>query len=155
MIYSYKNEKEEIQRKLNLVDVDTLISKFLTPVSFNYVNFNIWLNKVLIESKEINKDYYRDILLVLDKQEKNITGILILKKSEEENKLCTIFVSEEYRNKGLGYLLFFIADEVLGSNISLSVNSNNLKYIKNNLSIFNYKELYKKDKELFFRKDFK
>lgn len=152
MIYSYKNEKKDLEKKLNVSDIDYLISDFVKPISYHYVDFNSWLNKILIESKEFKKYYYRDILIVLDEKDKNIVGILILKKSDEENKLCTIFVKEDYRNKGLGHLLFFIADEILGSDISLSVKFENLKYIKSNLSIFNYKELYKKDDELFFHK---
>lgn len=77
---------------------------------------------------------------------------MILKKTNTENKLCTLFVKEEYRCKGIGNLFFSIADEILENNIKLSVNYENLHFIENLLVKFNYKRLGQINNELFFFK---
>ena len=49
----------------------------------------------------------RDILFIRNPKNKNeIIAFSCLKKTETEKKICNIYVSEEFRNKGLGTILF-------------------------------------------------
>ena len=47
----------------------------------------------------------RNIIFIKNEEEK-IIALSCLKKDEEEKKICTLFVSDEYRKQGLGSLLF-------------------------------------------------
>lgn len=47
----------------------------------------------------------RNIIFVKNEEGK-IIALSCLKKDEEEKKICTLFVSDEYRKQGLGSLLF-------------------------------------------------
>lgn len=151
MIYSYRNDNLKIKEILGVTDVDKEIAELLKPVSLSYDKFNIWLNKVFNEVKNIDENIsYRDIILNI--QDKQIIGAMILKKTVKENKLCTVFINDTHRGKGFGKLFFFIADEILGGNIKLSVDINNLKFIYKLLVDFKYVKTGKINNELFFLK---
>ena len=71
-----------------------------------YPEIEKWFNKII---KEINIDNKkREIFLVITFKDKNIKliGLLILKNTKKEKKICTIHVLEEFRNKGIGKKLF-------------------------------------------------
>lgn len=45
-------------------------------------------------------------IIFIKNEEGKIIALSCLKKDEEERKICTLFVSDEYRRQGLGSLLF-------------------------------------------------
>ncbi len=45
-------------------------------------------------------------IIFIKNEEGKIIALSCLKKAEEEKKICTLFVSDEYRKQGLGSLLF-------------------------------------------------
>ena len=45
-------------------------------------------------------------IIFIKNEEGKIIALSCLKKDEEEKKICTLFVSDEYRKQGLGSLLF-------------------------------------------------
>lgn len=71
-----------------------------------YPGIENWFNKII---KEIDKDNRkRELFLVVvpNKGKIELAGILILKNTENEKKICTIRVIENFRNKGIGTKLF-------------------------------------------------
>ena len=59
----------------------------------------------------------RDILFVRSPDDENeIIAMACLKKTEKEKKICTLFVSKEYRGKGIGTLVVSKAFEWLETN---------------------------------------
>lgn len=70
-----------------------------------YPNIEEWFqNKVKKELEE--KKGSREILLVLNGNIHPIVGIAILKKSENEKKICTIRVHKKFLKRGIGSKLF-------------------------------------------------
>ena len=74
-----------------------------------------WFNKIIKEIDEDNKK--RELFLAVIKNERNIelAGILILKNTDREKKICSLRVIEKFRNKGIGKRLFEEAFEYLGT----------------------------------------
>ena len=71
------------------------------PMNF-YLDIKEWYEKVMSEIEQNNKR--RELFLALISKEENLhlAGILILKKTENEKKICTIRVLKNFRNKGIG-----------------------------------------------------
>ena len=57
---------------------------------------------------------YRNILFARN-DEGRIVAMSCLKKDDDEKKICTLFIEPEYRNHGLGSLLFEEAMKYLGT----------------------------------------
>ena len=58
-----------------------------------------------------------EVIFIMDGN--NIVGLAILKKSPDENKICTFMVCEEYRKKGYSKLLLEKSFEYLGTTMPL------------------------------------
>ena len=76
----------------------------------NYPNFSLWFAKVVRQLNSTTRKMY----VALD--EGKIAGVLILKRDNEENKICTLRVSEHYRGRGIGSRLMNIAITELKTN---------------------------------------
>lgn len=86
------------------------------------------------------KDSTREVLVVLDRQELKIAGIAILKKTQEENKICTIRVEKEYLNQGIGTQLFEEAFKYLEDTKPLiTISEDNIECFKPILKKFDFK----------------
>lgn len=103
--------------KIELAEKDFDVSKIapaLKNVAPLYPNFNIWFNNKFLRNFYIRN---RDILVAHNGQE--ICGISLLKKSLEENKICTFYVMPEFKGRELGSKLlekslnYFDDNEVL------------------------------------------
>ena len=81
-----------------------------------YPNIKEWFDKVLNEIKVNNKN--REMFLVLVPKD-IIAGILILKNTDSEKKICTIRVWENYQRQGIGTALFEKSFEFLGTKTPL------------------------------------
>lgn len=88
------------------------------PMNF-YSDIKEWYEKVMLEIEQNNKR--RELFLALISKEENLhlAGILILKNTENEKKICTIRVLKNFRNKGIGTKLFEKSFEYLGTKTPL------------------------------------
>lgn len=81
---------------------DEIILKIYDTTKFlekQYPNYNYWFEKIKNEIDGINRE------IVYIEINNEIIGLIILKNTIKEKKICTIFVKEKYRNKGIGNIL--------------------------------------------------
>lgn len=93
-----------------------LINPFLSDLCMQYPNFLSWYSKVNVEL------YlgWRSFIYILYKN--NVAAFSILKHTRNENKICTLFTSDKYRNNGLGsHLMEMSLDILKGENVSLTM----------------------------------
>jgi ribosomal protein S18 acetylase RimI-like enzyme len=76
------------------------VRDFLKQVEAHYPNFRSWLDFTF--ARQLT-DGNRKALIVKDKNE--IVGVSLLKKTREENKICTFYVAPQHRGKGIGKML--------------------------------------------------
>jgi len=88
-------QKDEFNK---IVDEIYLLTKHLNKI---YPEYKKWFYDKQIKGCLNGK---RNILFIKNENEK-IIGMSSLKKDNYEKKICTLFVKEEYRNKGYGNLL--------------------------------------------------
>lgn len=99
----------KIERLKDYLDTTTneefikLAAKIYVSTSFNcrdYPRYKEWYFTKQLPGIKNNE---RDILFVRNPKDYNdIIAVACLKKSKEEKKLCTLYVSDKYRNLGLG-----------------------------------------------------
>lgn len=89
---------------------DTILDVFKT-MEIKYPNFDDWFGKIFVEV--LMEDVRREIVLAMDGNK--IAGILILKDTDGEKKICNIVVLPEYRKQGVATELFELAFEYLGT----------------------------------------
>lgn len=71
-----------------------------------YPGIENWFNKIIKEIDIDNRKRELFLVIVPNKGNIELAGILILKNTENEKKICTIRVIENFRNKGIGTKLF-------------------------------------------------
>lgn len=84
------------------------IFQFLSEAKKYYPAFDMWYFQKVIPEARLGK---REILSEV--RDGKIVAIAILKNTLQEKKICTLRVSEEFKNKGLGIRLFQRAFQVL------------------------------------------
>lgn len=92
-------------------NLGSIIFSFFEEFNIKYDNFSVWFDKIYRECYDINKK--RNIVIAFDGS--SIAGILILKDSPEEKKVCTLVVSKNYRKMGLATKFFEISFSVLNT----------------------------------------
>ncbi|EGQ8447185.1 GNAT family N-acetyltransferase [Vibrio alginolyticus] len=93
------------------------IRKLLEPVSGLYPSFDAWFN---FRFKRNFSSGNRIVIAAMSGS--TIAGVALLKKTESEHKICTLFVREEFRGLGVGRQLLTKAIENLkGNKIGISV----------------------------------
>ncbi|BDZ84609.1 hypothetical protein Lac2_27430 [Claveliimonas bilis] len=82
---------------------------FLWRLNIEYFGFSKWYRNLFLENNNLKKD--REIILC----EKNhcLAGIIILKSTEQEKKICTVRVSKEFQKQGIGKKLIKLGLEWL------------------------------------------
>ena len=85
------------------------VSYFLNDLTCDYPFFEEWLQKVFF----LTYTDERMIILCESDDETELLGVCIVKKSKEENKICTIRVSPERLREGIGTHLVSIAIQLL------------------------------------------
>ena len=91
--------------------IDEQIKCFLADLP--YPNIDAWFNKVINEIN--NHPENREIFICLsnDGESPSILGLVILKKTHCEKKICTLKVDERYQRKGIGSALILKAFDFL------------------------------------------
>lgn len=93
-----------------IVKIFDKLSDFLSDLKSEYPFFYNWLIKV--RNELINSDG-RILLLCYEQNILDLKGIAILKKSEKENKICTLRVVDDYKRRGIGTILYMNAKYIL------------------------------------------
>lgn len=75
-----------------------IIYEFLHSLIWEYPDFCQWYNSLFEENKELKRD--REI--IISRRNNNLLGVSILKKTQEERKICTLRVAKPYRSQGIG-----------------------------------------------------
>ena len=110
-MFKIESIKDYLQDKdlYKLIDEIYLITD---PLCRYYPKHREWYyQKQIPETLNSNK---RNILFIRD-EDKNIIAISCLKKDDTEQKLCTVYISQEYRNKGIGKYLIKESMDWLGT----------------------------------------
>lgn len=74
-----------------------------------------WFNKIIKEIDDDNKRRELFLAIITNQENIELVGILILKNTNKEKKICSMRVLENFRNKGIGKKLFEKAFEYLGT----------------------------------------
>ncbi|HIF9181218.1 TPA: GNAT family N-acetyltransferase [Photobacterium damselae] len=102
-------------RTLETVDFKS-IREFLEPVTELYPDFDTWYNF------RLRRQYPHQRIVIAAENSNMIIGVAILKKTQDEHKICTLFVHEEHRGKKIGSMLLNEAIQALkGKNIYITV----------------------------------
>ncbi|HCT6779613.1 TPA: GNAT family N-acetyltransferase [Proteus mirabilis] len=90
---------------------------FLNPVAELYPNFNAWLSSKYFNRKEENS---HSRIAILAYNQDVIVGASLLKIDMDEKKICTFFISPEFKSRGIGdelmkksFMRFNDNDEIL------------------------------------------
>lgn len=138
--------------KLSNSDTDKirLVEKSLIGLRECYPGFQKWFNEKIIPN--IRKD--RDVFLSYNSD--GFTGAMILKNTDSEKKVCTLFVKDKYRYNKLGSDLLRIASEELetyklpitisSEAIESFINSDNFNFYTENIK----DDFYKKGMKEYF-----
>ena len=70
--------------------------------SLAYPNIDIWYQKIIAEINNYPKSREMFICLSNEKNLLSISGLMILKKTHDEKKICTLRVKDNYQRKGIG-----------------------------------------------------
>lgn len=132
--------------KLNITEKIQFLSFFEKQLLINfkelyqyYPNFSNWFEKV---KKELINNSGREIIYILKNQE--LVCFAILKKTNNEKKICTLIVKDNYRNQGFGLKLMKNSIDYLKNDIILSVNQNCINDFEKLLKNFNFKLINEK-----------
>ena len=101
-----------------------LVNKIYEITSFlnkSYPNYEKWFYEKQVKGC-LNGE--RNIIFITNDDE--IIGIISVKKANEEKKICTLFVKEEYRNKGIGSMLLEESFKFLDTNKPLITIGDNM-----------------------------
>lgn len=153
-------EIKKYEKRMDLSFLEYRFGEYLKFSKKKYPKFNCWFNKI---SSEIGTDK-RIVYLAFDrfKNEKKIIGIMILKNTEKEKKISSIYVSKEHRKKGIATKFFETAFVELGTKKPvISVGKDSYKdAIKHLINKYHFKltqkkfGVYRKHRlELFFNQD--
>ena len=88
------------------------LRSFLSDLGNEYPFFLAWLDKVFYELSVSDRR-----IIILSKESdgfESILGVAILKNTQEERKICTLRVAEEYRRQGVGTALLEKSIKILG-----------------------------------------
>ena len=125
----------------------------LYKLNYEYPNFYNWYNNLF--DKNFQLKHNRKI--IISTYNNDIAGIIILKKSNSENKISTLRVDKRYRNNGIGKTLIKLGIEWLEDEKPLiTVNENKIYQFRHLFNYFGFKlkdeiNCYNKySKELFF-----
>lgn len=126
------NYLKEIEKFRNIVDKIYFISKDLGEIYPNYKN---WFYE-----KHVVGCYNKTREIIFMKNDKSeVIGFASLKKELAEKKICTIYVKEGYRKKGVSKYLLEKSFEILETNKPLvTFSENNLELYRGIIKKYNW-----------------
>ena len=129
-ILNYINLEEKLSKIINEI---YLLTKHLNKI---YPGYKDWYyNKQIKGCLDLN----RNIIFIRNNEDK-IIGISSLKKTKEEKKICTLFILEPYRNKGIKKILLEESFKYLETEKPLiTISEENLDIFKSTIEEYNWK----------------
>jgi N-acetylglutamate synthase-like GNAT family acetyltransferase len=131
-----------------------LIYSYLKDAETYYPEFRKWYTEKVIPGL-----FFADRELIIENRDNNIAGIAIIKK--EENKLCTLRITDNFQNKGIGLKLFEKSFESLNTEKPfLTVSEEKLVEFEKIFKYYGFKmtsihnDLYRKGKKEYFFNEF-
>ena len=112
----------------------------LHPLEQNYPQLTSWYREVFLPGLV---DGERGYVLAVSGGE--LAGCALLKNTQDEKKISTIFVDPRFRRQGLGRKLFTEAMKALGNTAQLSVSEEVLPQLNPLLAEFDFHFLEKKE----------
>lgn len=139
-------------------DLFVLIKDFLSNMSCDYPDFDLWLVKI---QSQLETDM-RSIIVCKSISDDKILGVSILKKTLTENKICTLRVANKYQRMYIGSKLMELSIRILEDEKPLiTVSEDHIAEFSSLLKSFGFeyknkvKSLYVKDKyEYFYNKPY-
>lgn len=133
------------------------IAELTNSLTQTYPKHKEWLWKTFFPGL---KDGSRKIVVAYRELDKPM-GIALLKDTEEEKKICCLFVRDVYRKKGIAKKLMETSFEMLGTHFPLmTVSDKNIDQLQRIINIYNFKFSYRKkgvykthDTELYFNNE--
>jgi ribosomal protein S18 acetylase RimI-like enzyme len=130
---------------LSQITIDELRNYMITvakelKLNKTYPKFNEWYNEKIIDSIE-KRNNTRDIIFMFVRNGSitEIGGLSIVKKTPDENKICTLFVVEKYRKNGIAKELFKESFKYLNDKKPLfTVSEDNYNEFKNLINEFDF-----------------
>jgi len=128
-ICNYINSEEELSK---IAEEIYSVTKHLNKI---YPGYKDWYyNKHVKGCLDLN----RNIIFIRNNEDK-IIGISSLKKTDEEKKICTLFILEPYRNKGIKKILLEESFKYLATEKPLiTISEENLDIFKNTVEEYNW-----------------
>lgn len=124
----------------------SLVSLFQN-FSFRYPDFEGWIEKVKSQIESGKRIVY------VAKQDDDVVGIIIIKNSLYEAKICSLYVSPDSQSRGIGGQLLSLAKGILkGRMVYVHMNENTMYsygdfFIKHGFSVLSIDESKYKKKE--------
>lgn len=119
-------------------EVFARLTRFLSGLSCDYPFFEEWLSHVFSHVKSGERS-----ILICNKDE-YIAGVVILKDTVTEKKICTIRVATKYRRQGIGTMLMIKAFELLNDDYPLiTVSDDHILDFRPFLLRFGFREMSK------------
>ena len=92
------------------------------PINDTYPQYTKWFMKKFIPGLKKKERMY----IVAQDNDNTLAGCVLIKNTQEEKKICTIFVDPKFRRRGLGKKLMSQALTELGEHPLITVSSRNL-----------------------------
>ena len=150
MEYKIDNICKYIKDKKEFMQVAEEIYLLTEHLNKNYPDYKNWFYiKQIKGCLELN----RNIIIIRNKEGK-IIGISSLKKTDNEKKICTLFVLESYRNKIIKTLLLKESFKYLETDAPLiTISEDNLNFFKKTIDEYQWQltevveGIYRKNKK--------
>ena len=117
--YIRYSELSPVQRKLYYLQ----IKNFLRELIFEYNNFNSWFVGLFDSDALLSED--REIFIC--EYDFQLVGVIILKRNNIENKICTLRVAKPFQKQGIGRHLMELGFEWLNDDKPLITIHNSKK----------------------------
>lgn len=124
------------EKPMQLSQILALLHEDATFLRGSYPNFDSWFSEKVIPGIENGE---RTVLVEMRANE--VAGLMILKHSLSEKKLCTLRVRPQYENRGMGVRLFEAAFEILETERPLlSISEKAMPKFKSLFSYFGFSQ---------------
>lgn len=95
-------------------------------VNDTYSGYTDWYKNVFLPGLKKGERMY----VVAQDENENLAGCVLIKNTNDEKKICTLFVNQSFRKQGLATLLMEVSLKELGEHPLITVSSKNIFQLK-------------------------
>ncbi|MBP5534173.1 MAG: GNAT family N-acetyltransferase [Alphaproteobacteria bacterium] len=95
------------------------------PINYTYPEYTKWFMQKFIPGLQKKERMY----IIAQDENNTLAGYVLIKNTEEEKKICTLFVNPKFRRQGLGKQLIEQTLKELGKHPLITVSSRNLSQL--------------------------